>query len=196
MISRLLIILLLFSSGSSAAQKHTPEEQFERQLTNSTISLKRVVDSLGIDLNRIKLFVDKSDLMLSVIVRNDTLKQYDVCLGFNPTDDKIQQGDGCTPEGTFRIIARYPHKEWSRFIYFDYPNEESRRKFNLAKAAGMIPENASIGGEIGIHGVPEGCDYLIRDRYNWTKGCISLSTNDIKELYEFVRIGTVIIIAR
>jgi len=59
---------------------------------------------------------------------------------------------------------------------------------------GLIPKKATIGGEIGIHGVPKGYDYLIDEKENWTLGCISLKTNDINELYDAVSYHTKIYI--
>ena len=30
-------------------------------------------------------------------------------------------GDKCTPEGKFKMITKHPHKEWSKFIWINYP---------------------------------------------------------------------------
>lgn len=106
------------------------------------------------------------------------------------------QGDQCTPEGTFTIRDYYPHKSWSKFIWIDYPNEASWEKHAFAKEKGQIPEDAKIGGEIGIHGVPEGYDYAIRDKYNWTLGCISLTNKDVNEIYTYVFTGMVVTISK
>lgn len=114
------------------------------------------------------------------------LKSYPVVFGFNPVDDKLRQGDGCTPEGVFKIRAKYPNKDWSKFIWIDYPNKDSWKKFQQAKDAGIIPKDASIGGDVGIHGVPKGADYAIDEKQNWTLGCISLKNKDIDEIYNFV----------
>jgi ankyrin repeat protein len=168
----------------------------DRFLINASLALRSVADSLHADIENITLYVHKSRFILAVVSGRDTLKQYDVSLGGNPVDDKLQQGDGCTPEGIFTIIAMYPHKDWSRFIYFDYPNAESWRKFNRNKAEGLIPDYASIGGEIGIHGVPMGSDDLIPERINWTAGCISLRNNDINELYDMVKCGQKLFISK
>ena len=47
-------------------------------------------------------------------------------------------------------------------------------------------KNAKIGGEVGIHGVPEGSNDLIEKGMDWTLGCISLSTEDITDLYQSI----------
>ena len=168
----------------------------DRPLINAHRNLRSVADSLHVDSLQIKLCVDKSRFILSVVAGRDTLKQYDVSLGFNPVDDKNEEGDGCTPEGVFRIAAMYPHDKWCRFLWFDYPNAESWRRFRRNIADGVLSENASIGGQIGIHGVPEGADYLISERINWTAGCIALTNDDIMELYDFVKCGQQLIITK
>lgn len=140
----------------------------------------------------VSIVIDKSDYTLKVYHKEKFLKSYPVVLGFNPADDKRKEGDGCTPEGTFGIRSMYSHRSWTYFIWIDYPTADSWKKHKKAKADGKIPADATIGGEIGIHGVPEGADYLIDDKVNWTLGCISLKTADIKELYAAVNKNTVV----
>jgi len=52
--------------------------------------------------------------------------------------------------------------------------------------------NAHIGGEIGIHGVPHGMDFIIDMKYNWTLGCISMKNKDIDEIYPYITKATII----
>lgn len=158
----------------------------EENITNYSYTLSEIIDSLNIDTGKLEILVDKSDYRLSVLYDTLVVKTYPVVLGGNPVDDKLRQGDQCTPEGTFKVITKYPHKEWSKFIWIDYPNNDSRMKHEAAKNEGIIPQTAKIGGEIGIHGVPEGLDNLIDFRFNWTLGCVSLKNKDINEIYPFV----------
>jgi murein L,D-transpeptidase YafK len=106
------------------------------------------------------------------------------------------QGDQCTPEGNFKIRGFYPHAKWSKFIWIDYPNDQSWSKHNEARQNGKIPENAKIGGEIGIHGVPEGYDYAIERKMNWTLGCISMTNEDVNEIYPYVFEGMTVQISK
>lgn len=155
-------------------------------------SLSEMIDSLKIDKRKISILIDKSDFRLCVRFNEQILKEYPVVFGKNPVDDKLRQGDDCTPEGKFNMITKYPHQYWSKFIWLNYPNEDSWKKHNAAKKEGRIPGDARIGGEIGIHGVPKGMDYLIDIRNNWTLGCVSLKNKDIDELYPFVTKFTII----
>jgi murein L,D-transpeptidase YafK len=135
---------------------------------------------------KILIKIDKSDYQLNVYSSDTLIKTYPVVFGGNPIDDKLQQGDSCTPEGDFYIVSKYPHRSWSKFIWINYPTADSWRKHKKAKADGSIPKNAKIGGEIGIHGVPEGTDTMISNQFNWTLGCISLKNKDINEIYPFI----------
>jgi murein L,D-transpeptidase YafK len=120
------------------------------------------------------------------------VKSYPVVFGANPVDDKHREGDRCTPEGRFKIDARYPHRLWNKFMLLSYPTAESWRKFKEAKRSGKLRASATIGGNVGIHGVPEGRDDAIDSRTNWTLGCISLKNADVDELYSVVRKGTAV----
>jgi murein L,D-transpeptidase YafK len=165
------------------------------RLTNSTIPLKELLDSVNLNSSNLHIEIDKSEYTLSVLSGRTIIKQYPVVLGDNPIDDKLREGDRCTPEGTFKVVIKYPHKKWSKFILIDYPNVESLRKFNKAKEAGIIPSYAKPGGEIGIHGVPDN-DELINFHINWTAGCISLKNKDINEIYTIVCTNTQVIIRK
>lgn len=153
-------------------------------------SLQETVRARKIPGSELKILIDKSAYTLSVYYKQEKLISYPVVLGFNAIDDKHQEGDGCTPEGTFGIRSKYAHASWTYFIWIDYPNKESWRRFNERKASGKIGKEARIGGEIGIHGVPEGMDDLVEERTNWTLGCISLKTAHIKDLYKSISDGT------
>lgn len=180
-------ILLLCGLLASLYSCNSSGPSDERPLT-------AIIDSLGLDADRVVLHVDKSEYRLSVMIDNQVVKSYPIVLGFNPVDDKMREGDGCTPEGTFELIDLYPHKKWSKFMWLGYPNEESHRKFKANKAAGRISETDAIGGEVGIHGVPEGMDYLIDVGKNWTLGCVSLKNSDINEVYQVSKVGTQVVI--
>lgn len=161
---------------------------------NYHLKAAKVIDSLKLNKNNVYIEIDKSDYTLTIKIGNKVVKTYPVVLGFDPVGDKKMQGDGCTPEDTFKIISKYPHKSWTKFIWFDYPNAASKKKFEARKKKGEIPKDAKIGGEVGIHGVPGEDDTIIDRKINWTLGCISLKTADINEIYDLVKVGTKVII--
>lgn len=163
-------------------------------ITTTVLSqqLQTMVREQAIPKNELKIKIDKTAYTLSVYHKEKHLITYPCVFGFNAVDDKHQEGDGCTPEGTFGIRSKYAHRAWEYFIWIDYPNKESWSRFRKRKADGTIDKSATIGGEIGIHGVPEGMDYLITDKENWTLGCISLKNADVTDLYKSIGDKTMI----
>ncbi len=176
----LLLHILLFSCKNDKNQT-TATQNMENQKPLSELLAKTTPISIKID---------KSDYKLMVYTSDTLVKSYPVVFGFNAVDDKQKEGDGKTPEGTFKIRDKYPHNKWNKFIWIDYPNETSWKKFNQLKSEGVIKEGETIGGEIGIHGVPEGRDALIENRINWTLGCIALKNNDVDEIYPYITTTT------
>lgn len=163
---------------------------------NNELSLKKLIDSLAIKKSSLHVLIDKSDYKLYILSDTIIVKEYPVVFGDNPIDDKLRQGDQCTPEGTFCMVSKYPHKEWTKFIWINYPTNDSWMKHNKAKQDGTIAKDAKIGGEIGIHGVPKGMNKLIDLKYNWTLGCISLKNKDVNEIYPYITKTTKIVIRK
>jgi murein L,D-transpeptidase YafK len=122
------------------------------------------------------------------------LKSYPIVLGNDPYNDKLCQGDTCTPEGVYRVRAKYPHSRWDDFIWLDYPNTQNWLKFARAKEAGRLPPDAQIGGDVGIHGTEDPLRNLSGE--NWTKGCISLQNRDLEEIYPMVTEQTLVVIKK
>lgn len=177
-------------------QENTTLQYDYTLLSNYFIPLDKLMDSLLVDNSALYIQIDKSDYVLSLYADNLLIKQYPIVFGGNPVDDKLHQGDGCTPEGHFKVLAKYYHAAWSRFIWIDYPNKESLKKFREAKTNGIITQGSTIGGEIGIHGVYPNRDINIDVRNNWTAGCISLKNKDVNEIYEYVDVGTEVFIRK
>ena len=172
----------------------------EARAANELLNYNRAIASLlnlkTLDKRAITLVVEKSKYRLTVYYQNKPVKAYAIALGGNPRDDKLQQGDRRTPEGIFRVRELYYHSQWSKFIWLDYPNQDSWRKFLFAKSRGIVAADADIGGEIGIHGVDKGNDWLIDRRINWTLGCVSLKNKDVDEIYPLLQRGTTVQILR
>ncbi len=166
------------------------------RLCNYSIPLDELLDSIKVINPDLNIHIDKSRYTLSLYADTLLIKQYPVVFGWNPVDDKLFQGDGCTPEGNFKVLAKYDHEAWSKFIWIDYPNKESLTKFREAKAISLISPESTPGGEIGIHGVPINHDYVIEQGDNWTAGCIALKNRDIAEIYNYVDVGTEVIIRK
>jgi murein L,D-transpeptidase YafK len=111
------------------------------------------------------------------------LKKYNVELGFAPEGHKQFEGDGKTPEGTYRINRRNPNSDFHLSLGISYPNA---RDVAFAQAAGKSP-----GGEIFIHGMPNKKRGTGPD---WTAGCISVKNDHIEEIYAMVKDSTYVTI--
>jgi murein L,D-transpeptidase YafK len=183
--TRVFLIALLVSSISLLAAPEIIYTSLDAQIKAEHIDQKSII-----------ILISKSKYTLDVTYKGKVLKTYRCVFGRNPIADKRYQGDKCTPEGVFHIRAQYPHQLWSKFIWIDYPTEESWDKFRKNSQAGLIPIGRPIGGDIGIHGVPPGKDYRVTQNINWTDGCISLLNDDVDELYRCVTVGTEIRISK
>lgn len=157
------------------------------------VPLARLLDSLRVDPSALHLLVVKSERRLSVMHDSIELRRYPIVLGLVPEGDKHMEGDRRTPEGDFTFRDKYPHRQWHRFVWIDYPNAESRARFQRRKREGVIPANATIGGEIGIHGVPEGMDHWIDGGEDWTFGCIAMRNSDLDEVYALVSVRSTLL---
>ena len=164
--------------------------------TDSTTALEQKVTNMGMSKKDVVIYINKMQHKLTLKADTMVLKEYKCVFGANPIDDKEFEGDYCTPEGTFHIKAKYPHNQWSKFMWIDYPNEESWKKFDANMRMHKISSRARIGGSVGIHGVPNHKDFIIDKGENWTLGCISLKTSDIDEIYNFIDVGTKVVITK
>jgi murein L,D-transpeptidase YafK len=163
------------------------------KVTTTTITLpsplNRPFNADTIDTDSISIKVFKSKYRLNVYYKGKILTAYKCVFGPNCTMQKMQEGDRRTPEGTFTILDVKGHDKWEKFMLLDYPNEESRRIFENAKANGLIPSGARIGGFVGVHGIWANGDNVIDMKHNWTDGCVSIKNKDVQELAKIVKPG-------
>lgn len=186
----LLSVVLVACEGAAQPKSGlVMAETFPAVATPVAKPLANLIDSLGLDARTIRFHVDKSERRFHVLVDDSLLKTYPCVLGERPVGDKFHQGDRKTPEGTFGFRSKRIHDAWHKFIWVDYPNEESWRRFKERQANGLIPKGKDIGGEIGIHGVPDGMDHWISAGEDWTWGCIALKNADVDEIYPFIIAG-------
>jgi murein L,D-transpeptidase YafK len=160
------------------------------------VTIEQKLAHYHLDKQDISIYIDKTGHTLTLKAGKIILKEYRCVFGANPVADKKCEGDKCTPEGEFHIVAKHPHPEWNKFMLIDYPTPQSKMKFNANKEHGKLPPGATIGGGVGIHGVPWNKPYLIDKGINWTLGCISLSNNDVDEIYKYVDVGTLVTIVK
>ncbi len=159
----------------------------------------------------IKIMIDKSDHTLSLVYNGAKLKSYHVEIGSGGLADKEVEGDLKTPEGTFFVTNKKvmdPPDEYlgSRWLGVSYPNAEDADRglsqgliekqtfddiMSAFKTGANPPQNSALGGNIGIHGGSTAS--LGKD---WTWGCVGLANSDIEEFFDYIAVGTPIIIEK
>ncbi|WP_010252440.1 L,D-transpeptidase [Acetivibrio cellulolyticus] len=180
---------------------------------NQQRPLSDIINEKGIDIQTygLEIYVDKSDHVLSLISNGKLLKSYHVELGDSDLGDKEISGDHKTPEGTFYISEKSildPADEYlgSRWMRLSYPNiEDAERGLEDGIISSSIyeeivtafknfqttPQNTSLGGGVGIHGgstAELGSD--------WTWGCVGLSNSSVEDFYDYVKVGTKVVIQK
>lgn len=129
------------------------------------------------------LLVDKSDRLLVVYRDGQAVRAYrGIQFGDAPLGHKRFEGDERTPEGRYTIDTRNPQSSYHLSLRISYPNAQDRA---FAAQYGRSP-----GGDIFIHGQPNGLDDSLRMRGDWTDGCIALTNSEIEELWRIVPDGT------
>ncbi|GGD98044.1 hypothetical protein GCM10011515_17280 [Tsuneonella deserti] len=136
------------------------------------------------------VLVDKSDRTLVLMRAGRPLQTFTgLQFGASPQGHKQFEGDERTPEGRYTIDYRNPRSAYHLSLHISYPNAADRA---LAEAGGQSP-----GGEIFIHGQPNGFDGADRGARvpgDWTDGCIAVSNAQIEVLWSAIPDGTPIVI--
>ena len=131
-----------------------------------------------------RIVVVKSTHTMTLYAAGKELKTYHVWLGRGPGKAKQQQGDNETPEGSYTITGRNAHSAAHLSLRISYPNAADRER---ARRLGVDP-----GGDIMIHGLPPGNDWIKPGQplADWTFGCIALTDSEMDEIWKLVPIGT------
>jgi murein L,D-transpeptidase YafK len=150
-------------------------------------------DAAPADLTHVKaasIQVIKSERRLDLLDKaGRTIRSYKVSLGFTPDGPKIKEGDGRTPEGRYYIDKRNEKSKFFRSLHISYPNPSDVQR---ARSIG-----ARTGGSIFIHGKPNDKSWIWwrrAQKQDWTNGCIAVSDDEMKEIWNVVQDGTPIII--
>ena len=157
--------------------------------TSDNISAESVIIALPVipeGMKADKILVDKSDRHLILFAGEEEIARYEnVRFGDTPDGHKQFEGDERTPEGEYIIEGRNPGSSYHLSLRISYPN--------ASDIAFAEQHGKSAGGDIFIHGQPNGYDGAAISR-DWTDGCIALSNAEIKQIWDVVPDGTKIII--
>ncbi len=128
------------------------------------------------------ILVSKLEHHCYLLVQGRIEKTYDANLGRNWHRPKVREQDASTPEGQYRVVRMIRAGKYGLALLLNYPTPADWRQFRYLKRDGIIDPGARIGGNIEIHG-GGGSDA------DWTDGCISLSDNDMRNLYGYAYQG-------
>lgn len=131
-----------------------------------------------------RVVVLKGERKLFLMAGDRTLRTYTVSLGQVPVGHKQREGDSKTPEGFYTLDYRNPNSKFHRSLHISYPSPADRES---ARRRGVSP-----GGDIMIHGLPNGKGWIGKDHaaYDWTEGCIAVTNEEIQEIWNMVSDGT------
>ncbi len=155
--------------------------------------------------------VSKSQKRLYFYRGMDLVLDLPADFGFNAYSDKERRGtesnpdDWRTPEGSFFVVRKNPRSQFYKAFVLNYPNKEdaerglregiiSQGQYGaIVRAAEQLrepPMNTPLGGMIEIHGEGTGRST------NWTQGCVAVHNEGMDRLWEWVEVGTPVIIEK
>jgi murein L,D-transpeptidase YafK len=165
---RLLVLLLVLLIAAAIWLQPAPQTVVQPPLTG-------MVD---------KIIIEKAARRMLLLRNGQTLREYRIALGFAPEGDKLRQGDGRTPEGSFRIDRRNDSSKYHLSLGLDYPQPADRAR---AATGGYDP-----GGDIMIHGQPNALPDNAMVRGDWTAGCIAVTNAEMREVWVVTQVGTIV----
>ncbi len=129
------------------------------------------------------ILILKKDHLMQLLAGGKVIHTYKVALGQGGLLPKEREGDGRTPEGHYKIEAKYIN-QYHKAMRISYPDAQDRKR---AAKLGVSP-----GGSILIHGLPNGEGWIgaahrLRD---WTLGCVAVTNEEIDEIFKLVPVGT------
>ena len=159
-------------------------------------------------LSNIWIRVDKSERTTFVYRGAELLRTLPADVSISPEDKVRRSNLGESehyriPEGTFFVTRRNPNSEYYRAFVLSYPGPVHAAR---GLEAGIItqsqydtiiradlegrepPMGTRLGGLIEIHGQGSGRQTA------WTRGCVALRNVHMDELWEYVEVGTPVVI--
>ena len=186
------IIQISILTSAIALVSFVPINKKRTAVKKNTPKAKLVIkDSIR---NPYYIIVDKSEYELYVYDDEGWYATYPIVFGSKDLSDKMREGDKRTPDGEFKVILKKIHQMWGPELLLDYPNKTSVKKFNERKAKGLLPKTARIGDGIAIHATRPQEEWTVDNFYNWTDGCVSVKYTEMKDLYSYIPVGTLVTI--
>lgn len=156
------------------------------------------------------VLVDTQNIVLTVFSADDHViaRFRNIAIGSGGTTEEHRRGDDTTPLGTFHVAWINRHSRFGTFFGLDYPTSglaiRAYAKGNITGAEfdaiidafrqhRIPPQNTSLGGQMGIHGLGSG-NLRVQQSVDWTDGCIAVTNREIRSLSRWVHVGTKVVI--
>lgn len=160
-----------------------------------------------------KIKVYKQERLMRAYYKDELVREYRIALsishnipGFRMGPKRLR-GDMRTPEGSYKIIKKRQRTQYPLSLLINYPNKK-----DLAWGKKNGKTEWELGDMILIHGFPYRPTKVVRDfvtkigadvetvdewlrayfypYFDWTSGCIGITDEQMKELFEAVEVGT------
>jgi murein L,D-transpeptidase YafK len=140
------------------------------------------------------IIIHKARRELELLCGSAVAGRYAISLGFAPSEHKLREGDGRTPEGDYLITWKFA-SQFHRSLQVAYPNaidaangladgRISRRQHDaIVRAVNSChtpPQNTPLGSHIQVHGAGGGAEHG-----DWTLGCVALDNDVIETVSAF-----------
>ena len=160
------------------------------------------------DLSNVWIRIDKSDRSMYVYRGAELIRTLPADMSMSDGDKvrrsgRDEQEHWRTPEGIFHVVRLNDRSQYYRAFVLSYPNPEHALRgledgiitqdqyeaIVRADAAGVSPPMGTrLGGLIEVHGSGSG------RREAWTRGCVAMRNVHMDDLWEYVQVGTPVVI--
>lgn len=131
-----------------------------------------------------EIVVYKSKRVMYLLNKGRIVRKYPIALGKNPVGHKLEWGDNRTPEGKYKIDLKNPKSAFYLSLRVSYPDATDA---DVAASLDIHP-----GDWIMIHGLPNGrnANSVQHPKRDWTNGCIAVTNEQMREIWNMVDVGT------
>ncbi len=155
-----------------------------------------------------RIVVDVGGKTMMVYEGETLLRRYDIATGQSRRLGALDKDAASTPVGEYKVVRKAIRESMflrgSRFLQIDYPSpEDADRAWDLGRLnRGQYdaiyqahdygkppPDDTPIGGNLGIQG-----NYFTLMGDTFTDGSIALSNGDLVDIFDFIPVGTPVII--
>ena len=186
-------VVNISASGQGDVQMDTPEQAPEPAPAPEE---EEFFNEPETDPEDIHIIVKKSELTLELYGDDVLIGKFPIRIG-ESEGQKEKEGDKRTPEGNYYICSRKDETENTLFMGISYPNTEDAKaayedeRIDRSTRNAIIeaidggkrpPWDTPMGGSIGIHGK--------YDDREFTQGCIAISDDNVRILWEYAQTGT------